>query len=1508
MPSSFNSIPDDLPSPSQLDAAYGRTPGEASQESANYAASKSAMSYVETAAREGVTALKNLPGDIIKSSPIGAGVYAAQGDTADIPGFTGALVRVAGLDPSKYGTAGKAAFTLGVTAASTAEWIGINEAAGALEFLAEPAVAGALSPMFSETLKQAAESGGKQIVENAAVGRMTHILSQSLVAGSLGAALPIVGAAIEGKSVPRLRGNVAGNMLLGALGGAFDAPTRKAITENLDTVLGARGEIEKSGEIAFDNLANKLSAEGGYTKKAAIAKLAEVYNGKHPAGAVVPQWILAAADTNPELFRHNLMKDLLETAKNPSHSPQELTADDVMAKLKSLKNPAPSPVDAAFNGQHNLLTNPNEQRTQLPTRRDIAKTDLQLIARGQPSGPTIHLPDNFTPPAPAPVSGMPDESAVFSFSAATDLGIPVAAPGLEFMLPPGKQGAIAVPDAPQLQQPLKLTPFQRAAFDLAKGSDYEALEGHITKNGAAKVSFGNMLARGLLKPEHVTTSDMANTVQGFLEDTADTLQDSGKATPAKLSQLEELANAFAERSARLRGESQVFTRNRYLREPASGEIVRTISDTPDTKTVIDRKGKTAIVRAADFPAPTVAHLPPQIDITSADHLKQVEAALYGERVPIVEPAATPGIMPIPRAVEEARADASSTTPKVGAPEKPTVVKGKVRSTAARLAARMKSEKGAVTVPTSTRVTGTATSALLSRMGHDLYRTPKGTFIVKLANGDEYVVPHDEPILEAIGRITSMTRASKEFEDSVTESTAHLDDTSTTLKHKAGAPAAVPFPKTDISYQLEFNALSRDTMLREGMPGGTSRPFSVRSGWLNPTSYFANQLVTQKVKLTEYGEGGVLLANMLNAVARGVEIQDALKESHHGGAIDYLKRVTTNRAIENGTAAPHDLDLWKRVVSRDNDEVYGNSIALGIPVEDRIANKNYVHHFYNFTEKDIPESILPLAHALGVASSKEELAHVLNDPESAIPEPPPQVAGAPQQEATMGNRQPLDVADRMRRVQWAREQAASMSGALERQRRGNAGYSDDVAIAQRHYDHSTSVRTVEAAILGANNENLTRAYQMIAKNSAQPWEAVQSVGRIVADARHRLHLPLESKGGEVYGNFLRFWTITAPTRHIFQTAFMWMKFGPVRSTLNSMRAIANVWSEDRKLAGAFGALMRHGARELEDDPHQFLGTANASDLSHYDRIRESLRLPAIAKTVGDAGSLPIHGTLNLLRWVSFENGRYAFDNFFTRAAAGNTDALADLNNALKTRFGTADLANLKARPEMYNAMKMQFAKATADFVGTTYRPEDFPQFMRNPFGRQLGRFRTFQWNLVHNVLDETFNEHYSYKRRATAALRLLAAIPVLGAIDPILRHHASLGTINSEVAYDAIQRFKKDPKLNTFFYSMVTSTLNAGVLGLATDAIQGFNLLNPALTARATAFDAVGAAPLADFTLAAARAMRGIATDDPRQFRAAQQNLLAILGPASTPFERVSGKRAVRLPKKMVIREMFGVGR
>ena len=1499
----------------QLDWDEAKRGGEAVDatpaQAATWAEGKSVMSYARAIAHEGLGFAKN-----IEEGTLGA---LTMSDPTQMPNFTGQLMRGVGIQKPK-GLLEQGLVRSTALAGTYLEMMGIGKLASAAEFAAEP-IGSALSPAFRGIVKAAAKIAGKKLTANAADAATTRILSSAIAGGAIVPAMATVATSVQaGKpTLPRVGPNAALGMFFGALGGMYDGDARVAIAGNFDKMQGTLSAVDREGVAQFDNLSRRIGRVENMPPKEVSERLAAIMVGKGSDAMHIA--VQNEAAVTPELFRHSLMRRLLDISNGKTSAALEVPPQaDVYSLMASFGSP--SPIDGAFDGHSDVIpeTNPLAQNTPEPLYEgDMGIPPPPQKPRQLTYQPVIKLPDQSAPQPTKPLpNGFehvevpttdPDFAPAIAMGPQTLGGTPIAAPGTEALLPAGNAAPLDMPNAPQLQKPAKLTPFQRTAIDLSKGGDFGALEKHATKNGAARVSFNGLLVRGMIKPEHVTTSDTANTIAGILYDNIDAVADSPEVTDAKLAQLQELMQAFQKRGAELRGETSTPV-TQYLREPVSGEIVRSIQESPVTKTLIDKSGRKARVKTTAVKPPVVAELPPVLDMTNSEHLTQLETVLNGEKLPTIEVGPSPGPSPALTAQKARYLAARGDKIETAAPEKPVVVKGKVRSEAAQkasLAARLKSEKGALSVPRGTRIRKTGVSDLAERMGGEVWRVPEGIVIRHADGAESPPFPSGAAAMEYMRRHITISRMSADADDVAESAVAHLDPKSTKYALKLGKKAlAVHIENIDAQLALT-KQLSKQI---SAAGGGEAAPFFIRHTPGAIAQIRASGIMRNHAFLMSYGEGGERLANLSDLYSTTYESIENYMVNRVAEVAHFLKRVATTRQIEDGTAAHEALDLFDKVVAPLFDDVLDkNSRTVGIEPKPRITGKRYMHHAYTFTKDDIPDDIHAEMRQRGLADTADEAAKVLNDPEHVIPEP--------------ATRDPKTVGDRLAQVAWAQEKAHGIADSIEHARRGNDGYSDDPEYSIMRKVRADSRRLAEAAVFGPNLGAIDENLQKISGNGGTMRDVI-AANKVMNDVRGRINVessPLLDIGGEA----IRLWMSTAGTRHLTQNALTAMKFGNTRLVYEAldMFARAPFMFTPGKLGGDFhlaqqqGATLRWSAFELDEHPTDWV-RGTPPELAAANSHLRALHLPEIAHTMGTAGTAMLHVVLNGTRTLAHKTATAAFDSIYERALRGNTDDLACISDLVKARV-TPEFLKTADR----DALKERFAKSAADTSGITYRPQDMPGYSRSPLGKQLVRFKTFLWGVSHAFANELTNPNYSYKRRALVAVRALMMVPAIGTLDPALRHWMTgesksltkkalglvigSGTINSEVAFDAMGRFVKDPRKGTAAYMTLAIAINSALFGVATDALQGINTKNPALIKRSFELSPAIMSPIATSLIAGSRAGSGVLNSDSREFTAGMRDAISILGPGAVQPERAFGKRGVRLQKKMLFRKALQAG-
>ena len=157
--------------------------------------------------------------------------------------------------------------------------------------------------------------------------------------------------------------------------------------------------------------------------------------------------------------------------------------------------------------------------------------------------------------------------------------------------------------------------------------------------------------------------------------------------------------------------------------------------------------------------------------------------------------------------------------------------------------------------------------------------------------------------------------------------------------------------------------------------------------------------------------------------------------------------------------------------------------------------------------------------------------------------------------------------------------------------------------------------------------------------------------------------------------------------------------------------------------------------------------------------------------------------------------------------------------------------------------------------------------------------------------------------------LIAAIPTLGLIDPAIREKASVigNNLDSAVAWDAWQRWRKNPTLGKAVYAEICLALNAHLLGYLSDNLVGLNIESGSKMASLGALNIPEIGQLTTIEIAAGRIANGIQNRNRRSIRAGAAELLDVAGGVGAGAARQLGKKKVRVPRKMLFRHALGAG-
>ncbi len=782
--------------------------------------------------------------------------------------------------------------------------------------------------------------------------------------------------------------------------------------------------------------------------------------------------------------------------------------------------------------------------------------------------------------------------------------------------------------------------------------------------------------------------------------------------------------------------------------------------------------------------------------------------------------------------------------------------------------RLKSEKGAITFRRGKKIERTVLSRLLKTLNGDAFSMPDGSVVTRVA-GEEKKFASEFDAFSYFRHFVKNARIAADQD--------RVIDSGKLLLPAMPSDALSPIPQT---------AAVRSSF--EGSQGKEAPPINsltAESRWW---------ISRGKAVLQAMGVPGRKLSSLADIFHETREMSDASDLRTLAPVLKRLKQLgATVRNLEYGTAHPETIALYKQFVLPVLDRQFSDAQRLGL-AGDPILNKLYVPHLFDIRPNEISDSLRAEAKTAGIANDRDELAQLINNTDTNTNLGAMERPGAGK----------AATAKSLAAAKWLREKSAAIAGSLEKARKGDPSYIDDVSRAVTHSVMSRNRRIAEAATFGPHLERIDTELAKIVDTSGSGTADVAL--RIMNDVRGKVHvapitlpvrlpfvggksvpLPVQAIGMDISRLMLN---LSGP-RHIPQSIMLLARLGLTKTTrglLNTMTHPIASTSYMRDIAAGLGDV-RFELSEGDRAAIEAMSESPAADRA----IRIALKG---SKALSKIGTLPLHMILGTIRNVAAQTGKYAFDGFYTRALSGNADALAVMQDFLKSKV-TPDALRQMDRTTLQNL----FAKNTADYTAFTFRPQDMPGFARTPLGKWLLQFRTYLWEWNANIYNELTHTDLSRRRKAAAAL--LIGIPALGWIDPTIRHKMGADTIDSAEALDALDRLRKDPNTSTAAYYLMQSAINAHALNLLGDVFQGINI-GTGMTGglqRSVSFS-VPVARQVDSALSAAHYMALYErTDDPNDRAEANALFARIFGGIGTGVGRSITGRSLHIPKHQALR-------
>ena len=790
--------------------------------------------------------------------------------------------------------------------------------------------------------------------------------------------------------------------------------------------------------------------------------------------------------------------------------------------------------------------------------------------------------------------------------------------------------------------------------------------------------------------------------------------------------------------------------------------------------------------------------------------------------------------------------------------------------------------------------------LAGKLGGELLKNRDGTYVLKGAGAKERIFPDEVSAHDALRRQVRALDALATGHATIAEIEKHGGDLQVTNWEDLARNAK------DLSDAAER------------APGGEQAPFFSRShkgiGQVFQGGDASNLATRGHAVLMQLGDTGRVGANAIRQ--RDVSSEQLVNAGWNElqAAAEPLERWATAEELGNKTA-PQEAELLRQKVVepflQKAEEMYN---FLGKPLPENIFNESGFPRMYAAREEDLPVHLIEKARKRGYVNREDgakELRRLLNDPAFGGPR-----AG----ESPQATRE---------RIAWLQKHATVIGRDSAHYRIGDQNYIQSPKAVLQAANRQIAADISEAAFFGPNRERIDEGYERV--KSERGSDAAEMYRETMKDALGNDYVartPFERGLTDVQ----KFALGSSMTRHIAQLKIPIMQFGVGDSAAALGKWLANPqnWAEDFREHNAFGVTLKQTQMHFESNPgDRFIERPSAELEGMLRWAHQNIADPVhiLAKIT----TFPLHMQLNFDRVFAGILAKNNFDHYFEKALAGDRNKLALFADMLGFGDPTTQQGREAMVAELKNMNKAQirghFIKRIADTAGTTFHRADLPGLSGRAlgsggsrWGRYLTTFRTFRWNVHHNIWNQMTSPNYSPSYRARVLLRFLGPGSLLSAVDPFARAvkltgaASALGALgvgvanlDSRIAHDAAEKALKDPTTSNALYGWTMLMVNDGTLGIASDWVQGFNMSNSDIFNRAFIS---GNIPVLDDAgaLAISAAMGvGALSGDKKDKEAAWREFLTV-APFSGPIAYGSGVRhQPRVPKKQRIRTILHKG-
>ena len=705
-------------------------------------------------------------------------------------------------------------------------------------------------------------------------------------------------------------------------------------------------------------------------------------------------------------------------------------------------------------------------------------------------------------------------------------------------------------------------------------------------------------------------------------------------------------------------------------------------------------------------------------------------------------------------------------------------------------------------------------ALARKLGGELWQNKNGTVVLKGLGASETAFPDEASALHEIKKRLRAAAMNAEATNRIKEIIA----------------TKAPLPVTD------WEGLYREQMglskAADAAPGGERPPFFSRPhagiGQVFKGGPMSDILTRGHATLMQLGDVGQHSANAVKRYDTASEMLEIAGESHLMPALNAIDAITNMQDIHEGNIPQEAQQLHDKFVKPLIDAVQGALDMMG--GNEDVAEPNGHVKWHGVTGDQISNNTMDAGRKAGyidATATNHDFAAELNKHET-----PRRRDESPQQYQA--------------RKVWMQTVADGLSRDANHVRSG--GYNRSYKATMLAWNRATARKVARAAVFGPNDERIAQANDRLTAAAAfgDSLDKAAMHDRTMKSVLGDAYVP-RSTFDRAMSDLSRFPLSASGSRHLAQTRIALMQVGyrgTVRSLGKELFHPAG-WRgalEERSALGITAHQSSHFYDQHPSDAFLERSEDETKSLLNWAGSRGVTKVLGIAAKASTAG---LHVFLNFDRRFAHILARNTFDSYWEKGLKGDRDTLAHLADTL----GFGDPRTAAGRDAMVEQMrgldvkqtKNYYMKRRADITGTTFHASDLPGITRLqspsgwPVGKWLTLFKTFKWNIAHNVWNQVTSDNYSLEHRIHVFARLAATTP-LSAIDPIIRHAKVSGAVglaagifgfgakntNSEMAYKSFKKALENHEAGSAIYAFTMLMINDATLGVAGDHLQAIN--------------------------------------------------------------------------------------